>query len=247
MKDSDAIAGLQKSLSETNSYLDNPVPPPSSSLKRHNPPTTTLTDDEKKPPPHLPLQPRVAQHSPAVSNTRNDYFQSPRFNADELSVTTTFRDAVRSCDFTGPTNGKCPGFLQCNLVVLRKAQAYDFLLFCQRNPRPCPLVEVCDEGSFNPNGVARWADLRTDLPAYNIYRNGELEESHIYDVKASWPTDSVAFLIGCSFTFDSVLQENRLTCRSIDLGTNIPMYRTNLKCRPSGRFRGNIVVTMRPF
>ena len=76
-----------------------------------------------------------------------------------------FRKAVREGTFQGPTNGVCPGFMQCNLVVLPQGQhAFDFLLFCQRNKKACPLVEVCDVGSPYPNGVARDADLRTDVP-----------------------------------------------------------------------------------
>jgi uncharacterized protein YcsI (UPF0317 family) len=78
-------------------------------------------------------------------------------------------------------------------VVLPKESAYDFLLFCQRNPRPCPLIEVTEPGSPEPVGLAPGADLRTDLPRYRIYRNGELVEE-VTDISHHWRDDLVAFL-----------------------------------------------------
>jgi len=80
-------------------------------------------------------------------------------------VSQTFRQKVRQGLFHGPTNAQCPGFLQCNLVILPEGpHSFDFLLFCQRNKKACPLIEVCDVGSPFPHGVARGADLRTDVP-----------------------------------------------------------------------------------
>lgn len=158
----------------------------------------------------------------------------------------SFRQAVRTGDFFAPTNGVCPGFLQCNLVVLPQGQvAFDFLLFCQRNKKACPLIEVCDVGCPNPRGVARDADLRTDVPMYAIYKDGILDKE-VSDVTEYWPKDSVAFLIGCSFSYDGALLDAHIPLRSADEGKNVPMYRTNLKCRSAGSLRGNMVVSMKP-
>jgi uncharacterized protein YcsI (UPF0317 family) len=154
------------------------------------------------------------------------------------------RLACRSGAFDGTTAGLAAGFVQTNLVILPKADAADFLLFCQRNPKPCPLVEVLDAGQFEPKS-APGADLRTDLPAYRIYRDGELH-GQLTELSAVWREDLVSFLIGCSFTFESALQEAGIALRHIDLGLNVAMYKTRLLCVPAGRFHGNLVVSMRP-
>ena len=161
-------------------------------------------------------------------------------------VTQAFRQKVREGVFKGPTNSQCPGYLQCNMVVLPEGQhAFDFLMFCQRNNKACPLVEVCDVGSPHPHGVARGADLRTDVPKYAIYRDGKLDKE-VHDVTEYWPERSIAFLIGCSFTTDGALQDAGIRLRSADQGKNVPMYRTNLDCRPAGSLRGKMVVSMKP-
>jgi uncharacterized protein YcsI (UPF0317 family) len=165
---------------------------------------------------------------------------------DNAQEARDFRMAVRQGIFQGPTNGVCPGFMQCNLVVLPQGQvAFDFLLFCQRNKKACPLIEVCDVGSPFPNGVAKGADLRTDVPMYAIYRDGKLEKE-VSDATEYWPENSVAFLIGCSFSYDGALLDAHIPLRSAEEGKNVPMYRTNLKCRSSGALSGNTVVSMKP-
>lgn len=156
-----------------------------------------------------------------------------------------FRATCRNGSFTKPTNAICPGFMQCNLVVLPQAYAFDFLLFCQRNPKACPLIEVCDVGSAIPHGVAPGADLRKDLPRYSIYRNGKLFEE-VTDVTDYWPQDSVAFLIGCSFSYDGALMNAGIPLKSAEQGKNVPMYKTSLKCRSAGKLSGNMVVSMKP-
>ena len=112
------------------------------------------------------------------------------------------RQAIRQGRFTGGTAGLAPGHVQANLVILPQAQAYDFLLLCERNPRPCPLIEVTDPGNPEPVGVAPGADLRTDVPKYRIYRDGHLA-AEVTDITSEWRDDLVAFLLGCSFTFES--------------------------------------------
>ena len=173
----------------------------------------------------------------------------PQNDDDGTTFTTSpheFRLAVRSGRYTGPTNGVLPGYLQCNLVVLEQGQtAFDFLLFCQRNKKACPLIEVCDVGCPSAEVVAAGSDLRTDIPKYSIYRNGKLDRE-VEDVRPYWPERSVAFLIGCSFSYDGDLMKAGIPLRSVEQNKNVPMYRTNIKCRPAGSLRGNMVVSMKP-
>jgi len=174
-----------------------------------------------------------------------DWHGAPRLHKSVESAQ-AFRSKVRSGEFTGPTNGVCPGFLQCNLVVLPQGPvAFDFLLFCQRNPKACPLIEVCDVGSPFASGVAPGADLRTDVPKYAIYRDGVLD-MEVEDVTNYWPEQSVAFLIGCSFSYDGALLDAGIPLRSAEQGKNVPMYKTSLRCRPAGSLKGNMVVSMKP-
>jgi uncharacterized protein YcsI (UPF0317 family) len=144
----------------------------------------------------------------------------------------------------GPTSGWAPGFAQANLVILPREWAFDMLLFAQRNPRPVPLLDVTDPGSYR-TPLAPDADLRTDLPRYRVWRDGELvdEPSDIVDL---WNGDLVSFLIGCSFTFESALLDAGVPVRNIEQGRNVSMYRTNVACQPAGRLSGPLVVSMRP-
>lgn len=155
------------------------------------------------------------------------------------------REEIRRGKYTGVTAGLAPGYVQANLAILPKDFAYDFLLFCQRNPRPCPLIEVTDVGSPEPVGVAPGADLRTDLPKYRIYRDGKLAEE-VTDITPYWRDDLVAFLLGCSFTFEWALMDAGIPMRHIEAGRNVAMWRTSVACRPAGSFKGPMVVSMRP-
>ncbi len=155
------------------------------------------------------------------------------------------RAEIRRGAWSGVTAGLGQGYVQANLAVLPKDQAYDFLLFCQRNPRPCPLIEVTEAGSPEPTGVAPGADLRTDLPRYRIYKDGELADE-VTDVTPYWREDLVAFLLGCSFTFEWALLDAGVRLWHIEHGKNVAMWRTSIECRPAGRFHGPMVVSMRP-
>jgi uncharacterized protein YcsI (UPF0317 family) len=155
------------------------------------------------------------------------------------------RGRIRRGEFNGPTAGLALGFVQANLVVLPRTLACDFLLFCQRNPKPCPLLDVTDAGSAVPKLCAPDADLRTDLPRYRVFHGGEVVEEPC-DVLAQWRQDAIAFLIGCSFTFENTLLQAGLPLRHIEAGCNVPMYRTHLPCRRAGVFAGPMVVSMRP-
>jgi uncharacterized protein YcsI (UPF0317 family) len=155
------------------------------------------------------------------------------------------RAACRRGELTGPTPGLALGYVQANLVVLPKDWAFDFLLFCQRNPKPCPLLDVTEPGDPEPRFVAPGSDLRTDLPAYRVWRDGVLE-GETDNIVRYWRDDLVSFVIGCSFTFENALLAARVPVRHIEEGVNVPMYRTNIACRSAGRFSGPLVVSMRP-
>ncbi len=164
---------------------------------------------------------------------------------EQLTNGQKVRLACRRGDWSGPTAGLAAGFAQSNLVILPKEWAYDFLVFCQRNPKPCPLLEVTQPGDPSPAKFAPDADLRTDLPRYRVWRDGELagEPADIADV---WRDDLVSLLIGCSFTFEAALLRAGVPVRHIEENVNVPMYRTNVACRSAGVFQGPMVVSMRP-
>ncbi len=155
------------------------------------------------------------------------------------------RGIIRSGGWTAPTAGLCRGHVQANLVILPRDWAFEFLLFCQRNPKPCPVLDVTEPGDPEPRLVAPGADLRTDLPRYRVYREGKLTEEPT-DIRHLWREDLVGFLLGCSFSFESALLEAGVPVRHIEEGVNVPMYVTNLPCVPAGRFSGPTVVSMRP-
>jgi uncharacterized protein YcsI (UPF0317 family) len=154
------------------------------------------------------------------------------------------RALCRTGEFAGQTAGAADGFVQANLAILPREFAFEFLLFCQRNPRPCPLVEVLEAGLTEPR-CASGADLRTDLPGYRVFRDGQLVEE-VADIRKYWSSDLVSFLIGCSFSFEEALMRGGIPLRHQELGRNVAMYRTTRQCQPAGRFHGPMVVSMRP-
>lgn len=155
------------------------------------------------------------------------------------------RHCIREGQWRRPTAGLAPGYTQANLAIVPRALAYDFLLFCQRNPKPCPLLEVLDAGDPEPRQLAPGADIRTDLPRYRVWRHGELV-AEVDDITAYWRDDLVSFLLGCSFTFEHPLMEAGIRMRHIELGCNVPMFITSWPCTPAGVFAGPLVVSMRP-
>ncbi|EIW15760.1 MULTISPECIES: putative hydro-lyase [Pelosinus] len=155
------------------------------------------------------------------------------------------RAMIRNNEWIKPTSGMAKGFTQANLAILKKDLAFEFLLFCQRNPKPCPILDVTEPGSPIPRLIAPEADIRTDIPKYRIYRSGELAEE-VTDIMKYWEDDMVAFLIGCSFTFEHPLMNNGIPVRHIEENCNVAMYKTNIPCVKAGRFEGPMVVSMRP-
>jgi uncharacterized protein YcsI (UPF0317 family) len=159
--------------------------------------------------------------------------------ADPATARMLFRGGLRV-----PTPGWAPGYVQANLIAVPRAVAYDLLLFAQRNPKPCPVLDVTDPG--DPHTVlAPGADLRTDLPAYRVWTDGDCVAA-VDDVTGYWRDDLVAVLLGCSFTFEEALIEAGVPVRHLEEGRNVPMFRTNVACRPAGTLSGPLVVTMRP-
>jgi uncharacterized protein YcsI (UPF0317 family) len=153
--------------------------------------------------------------------------------------------SIRQGRWDRPTAGLAPGYAQANLAILPYADAFDFLRFAQRNPKPCPILEVLDAGDPIPRLTAPGADIRTDIARYRVYRDGQMVEERT-DIRDLWRDDLVAFLIGCSFTFEQPLLDAGLPIRHIECGCNVPMYITNRDCVPAGRFAGKLVVSMRP-
>lgn len=154
------------------------------------------------------------------------------------------RLAAREGKFSEPTSGHAPGFLQANLMIVPQQYAFDFLLFCQRNPKPCPLIEVMDAGAREPK-CAPGADIASDIPGYRVYRNGELAGERA-DVRELWRSDLVSFLIGCSFSFEDAVMRAGVPLRHVEQGCNVAMYRTSIACESAGPFHGEMVVSMRP-
>ncbi len=155
------------------------------------------------------------------------------------------RRAIRSGQWTGPTAGLAPGFVQGNLAILPAALATDFMRFCQLNPKPCPLLAVGAPGDPHLPSLADDLDIRTDLVRYRVFRNGEvIDEPH--DVMQHWRDDLVIFALGCSFSFEDALVEDGIELRHLTEGCAVPMYRTNVPTRPAGPFHGPLVVSMRP-
>lgn len=167
--------------------------------------------------------------------------------ADTLAELTpaALRHLIRSGKYSSPTSGLCPGYTQANLVILPKDLAYEFLLFTQRNPKPCPVLEVSDTGSRELNVFAKDIDLANDFPKYRIYKYGELVDE-VGSVEQMWQDDFVSFIIGCSFSFESEMLGAGIEIRNITEKVNVPMYDTNIPLQPAGRFHGNMVVSMRP-
>ncbi len=169
---------------------------------------------------------------------------NPTKTLDTEQAGATVRSAIRSGQLTGPTAGQAPGFVQANVAILPQRQAFDFLLFCQRNPKPCPLIEVLEAGQVEARLTAIGSDIRTDVAKYRIYRDGELD-AEVDDLKSVWQDSFVTFLLGCSFTFEKSLVDNGIPIPHFESGKNVAMYITNLETVPAGSFSGPMVVSMR--
>ena len=158
-----------------------------------------------------------------------------------VSTVQALRAAIARGEWKKPTSGLAQGFTQANVVILPKKYAFDFLLFCGRNERPCPVIDVCESGIVAPPVAGPGADIRTQIPRYRIYRRGEFEQE-VEHIRDHFTEDMVTFLLGCSFTFEQDLLDAGVPVRHIELDRNVPMYITNRECRPAGVFSGPMVV-----
>jgi uncharacterized protein YcsI (UPF0317 family) len=157
------------------------------------------------------------------------------------------REAIRKEKFKTQTSGQAKGYIQANLVVLPENWAFDFLLFAQRNPKSCSIIEAGSAGEYLTKYIAENADVRTDIPKYRVFKHGELFEER-YNLLDIWQDDFVFFLLGCSFSFEHALLEADIEVRHISENVNVPMYNTNILCREAGKFKASpMVVSMRPF
>jgi uncharacterized protein YcsI (UPF0317 family) len=168
-----------------------------------------------------------------------------RSNKDTADSGLLARRAIRAGTHNGPTSGLAPGYVQGNLAVLPERLAADFLRFCQLNPKPCPLIGSSAPGDPRVPELGEDLDIRTDIPRYRVWKNGELvaEPNDIRDV---WRDDLVTFVIGCSFSFEEALMADGIEMRHIERGCNVPMFRTSIETKAAGPFHGPMVVSMRP-
>lgn len=164
--------------------------------------------------------------------------------ADASALTPAEARARFRAGLVTPTSGYSAGYAQANLLAVPQEYAFEFLLFAQRNPKPCPVLGVLEAGQLSSE-LLPGGDIRTDVPLYRVYRGGALA-AEVNDVREHWRDDLVAFLIGCSFTFESALLDNGVPVAHLEQGVNVPMYRTQVPATPAGRFSGPLVVSMRP-
>jgi uncharacterized protein YcsI (UPF0317 family) len=157
---------------------------------------------------------------------------------------TELRSLIRTQKWTTPTSGAAPGYVQANLVMLPEEEAFNFLLFCVRNPKPCPILDVLEPGEVEP-AIARNADLRSDLPRYRMFEKGEFKKE-VEDVREYFDDGMVSFLLGCSFSFENAMLAAGLPIRNMEEGKNVSMYVTDIPCRSAGPFSAPTVVSMRP-
>jgi len=155
------------------------------------------------------------------------------------------RRAIRAGERTAHTSGLAPGYAQGNVVILPERLAGDFLRFCQRNPKPCPLLAVSEPGEPALPELGEDLDIRTDVPRYRLWRDGELA-AETADIRTLWRPDLVSFVLGCSFSFEQALIEAGIELRHIRQGRNVAMYKTGIETKAAGPFRGPLVVSMRP-
>jgi len=155
------------------------------------------------------------------------------------------RLASRSGAFAGVTAGLAPGRVQGNVCILPRAFADDFRDYCERNPRPCPLIGVSEPGDPRLPGLGEDLDIRSDVPRYRVFRDGQAK-GDVADIRDLWTDDMVAFVIGCSFSFEEALMAAGVPLRYVAEGKNVAMYLTSIQTEPAGPFRGPMAVSMRP-
>jgi uncharacterized protein YcsI (UPF0317 family) len=167
------------------------------------------------------------------------------FGEEHIANAARVREYIRDGRWRSHTSGLANDHVQGNIVILPQALANDFLRYCQRNPKPCPLLAVGEAGDPTLPSLGSDIDIRTDVPRYRVWRKGEVIEE-AYDISHLWRDDLVTFVLGCSFSFERALIEAGLPLRHVTEGRNVAMYRTNIETRSAGVFGGPLVVSMRP-
>ncbi|QTN29684.1 putative hydro-lyase [Rhodoferax sp. AJA081-3] len=167
------------------------------------------------------------------------------FDADKVGKAQHVRKLIRQGDWHSHTSGLASDHVQGNVVILPESLATDFLRYCQRNPKPCPLLAVSEPGQAKLPTLGGDIDICSDLPRYRVWRHGEVVDEPT-DISALWRADLVTFVLGCSFSFEQALLEAGLPLRHIEQGKNVAMYRSNIQTQPAGIFSGPMVVSMRP-
>ncbi len=165
---------------------------------------------------------------------------------DRRDQARTVRENARRGELTVQTSGLAPGMVQGNLAILPKAYADDFVSFCHFNPKPCPLIGMSAPGDPALPTLGQDIDIRSDVPMYRVFESGECIDE-CPDISHLWRDDLVAFVLGCSFSFEEAMLEAGLSLHHIDRGVNVAMYRTNIETRAAGPFSGPLVVSMRSF
>ena len=200
----------------------------------HNPPVANGV---------MQLTQQLNGYGEASVNSLDSTFQTAKLAKSSKSVDA--RAAIRSGEFTGHTSGLAEGYVQGNLVILPELLATDFLRYCQRNPKPCPLLAVSEPGQATLPSLGSDIDIRTDVPRYRVWRDGVLADQPT-DISNLWRSDLVTFVIGCSFSFEEALLDAGIPLRHIAQNRNVAMYRSNIATAPAGAFNGPMVVSMRP-
>lgn len=161
--------------------------------------------------------------------------------ADMLEMTPKeYRSLVRRGEWTGHSLNKCRGYAVTDMAIVPRDYAYDYMVFCHRNPETASIVDMTEPGSPHPLRVAPDADLRTDLPRYIVYRDGKIIDEPT-DVKKYWRDDLVCFLTSCSGSFYWSLEAANVKYQRNGV------FSTSIACKPSGPFHGNMAVSCRLF
>ncbi len=161
------------------------------------------------------------------------------------SIGAQVRAPIRRGEWSTHTSGLSHDLVQGNLVILPQTLAFDFLRFCQRNPKPCPLLAVSEPGDPMLPTLGDDIDVRCDVPRYRVWRHGEVVNEPT-DIRGLWRGDLVSFVIGCSFSFEQALLDAGVPLRHVAQRRNVSMYRSSIATVPAGPFKGPMVVSMRP-
>jgi uncharacterized protein YcsI (UPF0317 family) len=164
----------------------------------------------------------------------------------QIADPAALRRLIRHGAYTGRTGGLAMGRVQANLAIMPAAHADDFLRYCQRNPKPCPLLAVSEPGDPSLPQLGAGIDVRTDIPRYSVFRDGELAEE-VHDIRGLWRKDFVAFALGCSYSFEQAIIEAGLRLHHIDARMGPPRYTCSIDTVAAGPFSGKMVVTLRAF